>query len=83
MYLRSDLTIGKNTLMLSTVPVNKQLQNGTDIILPRKQLTDNVVLASVVTKVSNHSITVNLVNVSNEPETLTPGMKLGPAEYLY
>ena len=82
-YLRSDLTIGKNTLMLATVPVNKQLQNGTDIILPRKQLTDNVVLASVATTVSNNCITVNLVNISNEPATLSPGTKLGPAEILY
>ena len=82
-FLRSDLTIGKNTLMLATVPVNKQIRNGTDIILPRKQLTENVVLASVVTRVTNNCITVNLVNVSNEQETLTPGTKLGPAEQLY
>ena len=32
-FLRSNLTIGRNTLTLAPVPVNKQIKNGSDIVL--------------------------------------------------
>ena len=81
-FLRSSLNIGRNTLMLTTVPVNKQIKNGTDIVLPHFQITEYIALARVVTRVDSNSIKINIVNMSNEPQTLEPGTKLCTAKYL-
>lgn len=81
-FLRSELVIEGNTVMLATVPVNKQIENGREIVLQNTQITDSIALASVVSRVVNNCIKVNLMNINDDKVTLTPGTKLCIAEYL-
>jgi hypothetical protein len=80
-FLRKDITIEAHTVMLATVHVNKQIANGSEIIMQNTRITDSVALASVVSCVNNNSVKVNLVNVGDDNVNLTHGTKLCAAEY--
>ena len=81
-HLNSDLKVPSNSVSLITVPINKQIQNGCDIVLNHSQITPSVALANVITRVNDGYIKINIINVGNNEITLKQGTKLSTAEYL-
>ena len=63
LYLREDLEIANNTLMVTSAHISPQLKNGTEIVLPNSQVTDYIAIARVVTRVADNCIKINVINV--------------------
>jgi len=81
-YLRSDIVLKNNSVMFTTVPINKQITNGRELILHSNCIQESIYLANVITVVDKNHIQVNLINVSEEDVTLTKGTRICTAEYL-
>jgi len=81
-YLRKEVTIQNNAVMLTTLPINKQIENGRDLVLYHNHLGQSVFLASVVSRVTKHKIQVNIMNFGDKPVTLPKGTQVCTAAYL-
>lgn len=79
-YLREDLEITNNTLMVTSALISPQLKNGTEIVLPNSQLTDYIAIARVVTRVADNYIKINVINVGDKSQTLKKGTLLCTAQ---
>ena len=81
-HLGQDITLPPRAVTLATIKINKQLKNGCDIALDKTQVTPTVCVASVVTSITNQTIQVNMLNLSENMVTLTKGTKICTASYL-
>jgi len=81
-YLREEITIPNNSVLFTTLPINRQIKNGEELVLYRNQLQESVYTANVISCVTNNRIQVNVANVGDEPVTLPKGTKVCTGEYL-
>ena len=81
-HLLREVQVPRNTVLMTTLDCNRQLIAGRDLLIHHSQLTPTIALASVLTRVRNHKIKVNIVNFGDTDVTLSQATKIGTAEYL-
>ena len=80
-HLNRWLTIPSNTVILTTVEINKCIKNGSDILLLNNVIKKSVVVASALANVQDNKIKLQLANLADTEITLGVGTKLCDGQY--
>ena len=68
-------------MLLTSVSVNKKIDNGVNVLLMFNVLKKCIVTPTVLTRVHNNYVTLQLANLSDDDINLKIGTKLCEAEY--
>ena len=79
-HLREELNIKANTVSLQSIKINRKIRNGSQLLMYGNSLTPTVLLATVVTKVTNHTVKANLINLGDVDVKLKQGTEICLAE---
>ena len=80
LHLMEDLTIKANSVTVAPIKATKNLKEGDSIVIHHREMNNGIVLANVLTKVSNNNMIVNMINMTEKDITLKQGTKLTSAQ---
>ncbi len=83
LYLVQPITIDANCITVTTAKINQIVLEQQDICLSLKQLTPNITLPHLCTRVKDNQLTLGLANIGDSKYTIPAGTKLGVVEYLH
>ena len=80
-HLNEILTIPSNSVLITSVSINRKVDNGVNVLLMTNVLKKCVVTPTILTNVHNNCVTLQLANLSDDDVELKVGTKLCEAEY--
>ena len=81
-YISEAVTLEPQSVIIRRVRLNKQVIDGSEIMLERNDITATIATARVLSRMVHNGIVVNIVNMGEKTETLPPGTKLGRVKYI-